>query len=278
MVFLIRYCFTENRAWVVLRVVSLVRKRRGKGLLNLRFKWVVISSLFYVMYAVPKAEYMLRHPEKYTDEEKFAFAMKIVGHMKKRARTETLVYGAENIPDEQGCIMYGNHQGKYDALGILLSLDKPCGVLWEKKQASRFLSRQVCGLINGVAIDLTDIRAKVRSIKEVSDRVKDGQNFLIFPEGGYADNHNELQEFFSGCFACSQASKGPIVPVVVYDSYKSMNSNTFEKVTTQVHYLRPIYYNEYQGMKKPEICELVKSRISTKLEEIKNCEREKKVI
>ena len=66
--------------------------------------------------------------------------------------------------------------------------------------------------------------------------------------------------------------------VVVYDSYKSMNSNTFEKVTTQVHYLRPIYYNEYQGMKKPEICELVKSRISTKLEEIKNCEREKKVI
>ena len=89
---------------------------------------------------------------------------------------------------------------------------------------------------------------------------------------------NELQEFFSGCFACSQASKGPIVPVVVYDSYKSMNSNTFEKVTTQVHYLPPIYYTEYQGMKKPEICELVKSRISTKLEEIKNCERGKKVI
>ena len=29
------------------------------------------------MYAVPKAEYMLRHPEKYTDEEKFAFAMKL---------------------------------------------------------------------------------------------------------------------------------------------------------------------------------------------------------
>lgn len=41
----------------------LSQERRGKGLLNLRFKWVVISSLFYVMYAVPKAEYMLRHPE-----------------------------------------------------------------------------------------------------------------------------------------------------------------------------------------------------------------------
>lgn len=151
-------------------------------------------------------------------------------------------------------------------------------MLWEKRQADRFLSRQVCGLINGVAIDLTDIRAKVRSIKEVSERVRSGQNFLIFPEGGYGDNHNELQDFFSGCFACSQASKGPIVPVVVYDSYKSMNSNTFEKVKTQVHYLTPIYYDEYKGMKKPEICELVKSRIAAKLEEIKDGERGKKAI
>ena len=254
------------------------REKERVVLLNLIFKWVVLSSFFYVMYAVPKAEYMLRHPEKYTDKDKYDFAMQIVKHMKRRARTTTDVYGIENIPDEHGYIIYGNHQGKYDALGILLSLEEPCGVLWEKRQADRFLSRQVCGLINGVAIDLTDIRAKVRSIKEVSERVRSGQNFLIFPEGGYGDNHNELQDFFSGCFACSQASKGPIVPVVVYDSYKSMNSNTFEKVKTQVHYLTPIYYDEYKGMKKPEICELVKSRIAAKLEEIKDGERGKKAI
>ena len=108
--------------------------------------------------------------------------------------------------------------------------------------------------------------------------MKSGHNFLIFPEGGYGDNHNELQEFFSGCFACSQGSRGTIVPVVVYDSYKSMNSNTFEKVNTQVHYLQPIPYDEYQGMKKPEICELVKSRIAAKLEEIKKVEQKKKAI
>lgn len=238
-------------------------------MLNLRFKWVVLSSLFYVIYAVPKAEHMLRHRDKYTDRQRYDFAREIVDHMRKRARTVTKVYGLENVPKEKGYIMYSNHQGKYDALGILLSLEEPCGVLWEKKQASRFLSRQVCSLINGVAIDLSDMRAKVRAIKEVSERVKAGQNFLIFPEGGYADNHNELQNFFSGCFACSQAGKGAIVPVAIYDSYKSMNSDTFEKVTTQVHFLPPIYYPEYQGMKKPEICELVKSRIAAKLEEIK---------
>ena len=43
------------------------REKERVVLLNLRFKWVVLSSFFYVMYAVPKAEYMLRHPEKYTE-------------------------------------------------------------------------------------------------------------------------------------------------------------------------------------------------------------------
>ena len=256
--------FAQNEAlWYAYRygILYLEGKRR-KEVLNLRFKWVVLSSFFYVAYAVPRADYMLRHPE----------------NMKKQARTTTNVYGLDNIPKENGYILYGNHQGKYDALGILLSLNEPCGVLWEKRQADRFLAHQVCGLVDGVPIDLADMRAKVKAIRDVTTKVKEGRNFLIFPEGGYSDNHNELQDFFSGCFACSQGSRGPIVPVVVYDSYKSMNSNTFEKVTTQVHYLPPIPYDEYQGMKKPEICELVKSRIAAKLEEIKKVEQEKKVI
>lgn len=237
-------------------------------MLNLRFKWVVASSLFYVMWAAPKGTYMIKHPEKYTVRQRYNFGLHIVNHMKKRSRTTTDVYGLENLPKENGYILYSNHQGKYDALGILLALQEPCGVLWEKKSAERLVARQVCGLVGGVKIDLNDMREKAKAIKEVVDKVKAGMNFLIFPEGGYKDNRNTLQEFFSGCFTCSLATKGPIVPVAVYDSYKSMNSNTFEKVKTQVHFLPPLFYEEYRKMKKPELCELVKSRIQAKLNEI----------
>ena len=66
--------------------------------------------------------------------------------------------------------------------------------------------------------------------------------------------------------------------MVVYDSYKSMNSDTFEKVTTQVHYLTPIPYEEYKELKKPEISELVKSHIAAKLEEIESGEQAGKFI
>lgn len=165
--------------------------------------------------------------------------------------------------------MHPNHQGKYDALGIILAQEKPCGVLWGKKQAERLMSRQVCGLIDAVVIDLDNNRDKVRAIMDVTRQVKSGRNFLIFPEGGYTDNKNELQEFQAGCFSCSLQTKTPIVPIALFDSYKSMNSNTFERVDTQVHFLKPILYSEYGELKKKEVAKLVKSRIEERMAQIK---------
>lgn len=198
---------------------------------NLRFKCTVISSWRMVLYAVPKANKMIANKSRYSEKERFAYAKWIINYMRKRARTRTKVYGRENIPTDSNYIMYPNHQGKYDALGIILAQEKPCGVLWGKKQA--------------------------------------GRNFLIFPEGGYTDNKNELQEFQAGCFSCSLQSKTPIVPVALFDSYKSMNSNTFERVDTQVHFLKPILYSEYGELKKKEVAELVKSRIAERMAQIK---------
>ncbi len=238
--------------------------------MNLRFDLVVASSLFYVIYAVPKANYMIKHPEKYSEQERFEFGCKIMNFMRKRSRTKTYVYGMENLPEDENYILYANHQGKYDALGILLALEKPCGVLWEKRQAKRFMSRQVSGLIGAVPIDLNDMRDKAAAITEVTKQVRDGRNMLIFPEGGYKDNHNCLQEFNSGCFHCSLRSKATMVPVVLYDSYKAMNSNSLRKVTTEVHFLPPIPYSEYNGLKKPELASLIKERVSVKLEEIRD--------
>lgn len=236
---------------------------------NLRFKSTVISSWHMVLHAVPKANKMIANKNRYSEKERFVYAKWIINYMRKHARTRTRVYGRENIPTDSNYIMYPNHQGKYDALGIILAQEKPCGVLWGKKQAERLMSRQVCGLIDAVVIDLDNNRDKVRAIMDVTRQVKLGRNFLIFPEGGYTDNKNELQEFQAGCFSCSLQTKTPIVPIALFDSYKSMNSNTFERVDTQVHFLKPILYSEYGELKKKEVAELVKSRIEERMAQIK---------
>ena len=105
-------------------------------------------------------------------------------------------------------------------------------------------------------------------IKEIGEEVKNGRKYLIFPEGGYEYNRNTLQKFNAGCFRCSFDSKTPIVPVVLLDSWKAMNSNSLMPCVTQIHYLKPIEYDEYKDLNKTKLSDLVKERIQEKLDEL----------
>jgi len=60
---------------------------------------------------------------------------------------------------------------------------------------------------------------------------------------------NILGTFKSGCFKIAQKSKVPIVPVTLVNSYKVFNSSCVGQITTQVHYLKPIRYEEYKNLK-----------------------------
>jgi 1-acyl-sn-glycerol-3-phosphate acyltransferase len=53
------------------------------------------------------------------------------------------------------------------------------------------------------------------------------------------------------------------------DSYKPFGTPGLHPVVTQVHFLKPIPYEEYKGMKTKEIADLVKSAIQSKLDELK---------
>ena len=236
--------------------------------MSLRFTFVVASSPLFVAWVIPRANYMIKHKEKYSLEKRYKFAQFIMKHMRKRAFTRTLVYGEENLPKKGGYVMYSNHQGKYDALGIFLSHKKQCSVLWEEKSADRILARQVKGLLDGETIGFKDFKGQIRTLNKIAEQVAGGRRYLIFPEGGYKNNRNNLQEFKTGCFVSSIKSKTPIIPVAIYDSWKSMDTNNLKPVTTQVHFLQPILYEEYANLRKNEICDMVKQRIKDKINEL----------
>lgn len=85
---------------------------------------------------------------------------------------------------------------------------------------------------------------------------------IIFPEGGYEDNKNEVQDFLPGAFKCSVRSRTPIIPVVLEDSYKVFGINSLRRIRTEVHFLKPLYYEEYEKLNTTEIARLVRERIS----------------
>ena len=103
-------------------------------------------------------------------------------------------------------------------------------------------------------------------ILQIADEVKNGRRYIVFPEGGYDHNKNELQDFMAGSFKCATKAKAPIVPVAIIDSYKPFGVNSLRKVKTQVHFLAPIFYEEYGKMTTAEIAEMVKGRISSTID------------
>lgn len=236
----------------------------------LRFYYVIITAMIFNLYFIPQMHYMAKHPEKYSEKDCYRAGLKLVNMIKRRGRISTHVTGKENLPEQGGYIMYANHQGKYDALGILSSHKEPCTIVMDKDTSESLINNLFINLIKGKRLDKKDPRQQVRIIQEVSEEIHQGRRYLLFPEGGYTDNKNNLQSFHNGSFKIPLMTKCPIVPVVIFDSYRAFTINSLRRIKTQVHYLEPIYYEEYCNMKTKEICDLVYNRINQKLNEIKN--------
>ncbi|MCI8280448.1 MAG: 1-acyl-sn-glycerol-3-phosphate acyltransferase [Lachnospiraceae bacterium] len=229
----------------------------------LRFLYVIFMNLFRAPYMIPKMRYQANHPEKYSELKRYNLVRHAITLMKRSGRIHTRSYGEENLPEEAGYVMYPNHQGKYDALGIMISHKEPCSFVMDKKKSHTLLVSEIVDLVQGKRMDIHDVRQAMTVINEVSHEVKGGRKYIVFPEGGYEfNNKNILGDFKPGSFKCAVKAKAPIVPVALIDSYKVFNSFSFGKVTTQVHFLKPLYYEEYKGLKTVDIAEIVKQRIS----------------
>lgn len=229
--------------------------------------YVILISLPLVLYYIAKAYYIKYHESDYTENTRYDVARRCVRICMHVGRIKTLCYGQENLPEDGGYVMFPNHQGKFDLLGIIASHNSPCTMVMDYEKSKLPIVNPFVELIKGQRLDKSDMKKQVRTILNIIQEVKQGRRYIIFPEGGYENNGNELQKFLPGAFQCATKSKAPIVPVAIIDSYKVFSINSLRKITTQVHFLPPILYEEYAGMSTAEIAELVKSRIQETIRE-----------
>lgn len=234
----------------------------------LRFYFVIFLNMFRYRRVTSKMQEMADHVEKYSEKIRYEYAQYVVGLMRKTGWIRTKGYGMDHLPKEGGYMMYPNHQGKYDVYGIITTHEKPCSFVMDIAKSYMPFVREALALLRGKRLDKVDVRQALTVINEVAEEVAQGARFILFPEGGYENNKNTLQEFKPGCFKITLKSHAPIVPVALIDSYKVFNSNCIGRVTTQVHYLAPIYYDEYRGMKTVEIADMVQERIEEKIKEV----------
>ena len=145
----------------------------------------------------------------------------------------------------------------------------PFSVVAKKEVGNVPFLKQVFSCMKAFLIDREDIKQSMQVIINVTKEVKAGRNYLIFAEGTRSKNGNHPQEFKGGSFKAAMKAKCPIVPVALIDSFKPFDTKTISQVTVQVHFLEPLYYEEYKNMKTTEIAEIVHDRIQKIIDE--NC-------
>jgi 1-acyl-sn-glycerol-3-phosphate acyltransferase len=218
---------------------------------------------------IPKMRKYADHPEKYSESERYSLVQHVVYLMNKTGRITTKAYGMENLPEEGGYMMYPNHQGKYDVLGIISTHKRPCSFVIDENKSHTILVREAVDLVQGKRLEINNPRQGIRIINEVAEDVKNGKCYVLFPEGGYKfNNQNKVYDFKAGSFKIVLKAKVPIIPIALVDSYKVFNSFHLGPITTYVYYLKPITYDEYKNMRTQEIATLVRTRIEEKLREV----------
>lgn len=231
-----------------------------------RLIYVILISAPIVFFYILKSNIVAAHVDHYSETDRYKMVRHMISVMKLNGKIHTEVYGADNLPKEGGYVMYPNHQGKYDALGIIWAHKNPCTFVIDRKRSGIPFAREFTKLLQASRLDKTDMKGQVKTITNVISQVKDGRRYIIFPEGGYSDNNNTVHEFMPGSFQCSVKSKTPIIPVALIDSYKVFGINSLKSVKTQVHFLEPIYYDEYKDMTTKQIADMVQSKIANVVE------------
>lgn len=169
--------------------------------------------------------------------------------------------GEENLPKEDGFVLFPNHEGLFDILVFLEKCPRPFSFVVKKELKNVILLKQVIKALRSLAIDRQDLRQSMQVIHEMTERVQNGENFLIFAEGTRSKLGNRMLDMKAGSFKSAVKAKAPIVPCALIDSYKPLDSNSIAHVDVKLFYLKPLYYEEYKGMSTVEIAEEVRRRI-----------------
>lgn len=200
-------------------------------------------------------------PDNYPEIERWRHIQKIMKAALKAGNVDLTVTGRENIPDKDGLLLVANHQGLFDVVALVTAWDRILCAVYKIELKDVPLVKQIAASTKSYAMDRDDVRQSLTVIQGCTEQLKAGRNVLIFPEGTRSKNGNVMGEFHGGSFKAAVKAKADIQPFAVIDTHKVLDQKGSKPITCQLHFLKPIPYAEYAGMKTTEIAALVKQRI-----------------
>jgi len=208
-----------------------------------------------------------KNTDKYSRQETWNHIRRILTLGITTGNIDMQIHGLENLPEQDGFIMYGNHQGLFDCVALVYACERPLSAVYKHEIKDIPFVKQVVTCTFSYAMDRSDDRQSLKVIQNVTKDVMNGSNFVIFPECTRSRQGNKMGEFHAGSFRAAIKAKCPVVPMVFIDSYKVFDNKTSEMVTCQLHFLPPVQTEEYEGMKAGDLSDMVKARVQETLDQ-----------
>ena len=231
-----------------------------------RLALILFRNLFRLPGLYGKLCHYAKHTDRYPEAEKYAHISHIFQLAVKSANVDLVVTGLENIPQEGGFMLYGNHQGLFDIVALAATCPRPIAAVLKKELKNAPLLKQIIPCTKSFPMDREDVRQSLTVIQAVTEEVKQGRAYIIFPEGTRSKTGNTMRPFHAGSFRCAVKAKCPVVPVAFIDCFKVLDQKGSAPLKVQIHYLPPIQPDQFAGMKAADLAELVQAQIASTIE------------
>ncbi|HAV18858.1 MAG TPA: 1-acyl-sn-glycerol-3-phosphate acyltransferase [Erysipelotrichaceae bacterium] len=233
----------------------------------IRLVFIVIRFFFEIPSIFHRIHKQLKNKDQISVAERIDTMRRILRKAVKRANVDLKVYGVENLPEEGGFLITPNHQGMFDIVALFYAIDRPFKIVYKKELRKIKIVADALDSMDYLAIDRQNLRQSIQVIRQVKKELAEGMPWVIFPEGTRSKNGNQLLEFKGGSFKSAMDAKVPVVPVANINCYEVLDRNTLKKVHCQIHFLKPISYEEYKDMNSEELAMHVKKLIERCIEE-----------
>jgi 1-acyl-sn-glycerol-3-phosphate acyltransferase len=135
------------------------------------------------------------------------------------------VIGREHVPVGRAVVFCANHESNVDPPVLFRALHPRLHILYKAELRKLPVLGRVLEVGGFVAVQRENRDAAFASIEQAAQSVRDGNSFLIFPEGTRSKT-DQLLPFKKGGFVMALGAQAPIVPVAISGGRAAMRKGS----------------------------------------------------
>jgi len=182
---------------------------------------VVFLSLYILIVGPPLLVYTLitRNPDPlyWAGVKGVMFFVRAVG-------VRVRVRGLERIPPGV-CLFVANHTSSADAPAVVGAIPRRIAILLKESLFKWPIVGQAFLSAHFIPVNRSARESAISSVERATEALKDGQSFLIYPEGTRSPD-GRLQEFKKGAVVMAIKAGVPIVPIVCSGAHRIMEKRS----------------------------------------------------